>query len=700
VARANDAVWFRTVPERSVLDFFDLCDLSPDGFMTAVRTLERLGGALPTGGTEPYVAELRKLMEHARAGDWQPLEHHLSDLGASHAHTDLSPSAWYEIAASFYNVIAPRAVERFAAEPARLAQLLVAVGEYLERSLTLVAGAYHAVKQQRLREITARYGRIIDAALDAVVEIDHEGMVSEWNPVAEQMFGYAKREAIGTSLADRIVPLRYRGRHRAGVSRLFATNEARIAGQRVELTACRADGSEFPVELALIASDRADGSRSVLGVLRDLTEQKRTDESLARSARRLEILSNTAHEFAAASGAIDDLLALASRRLGEIIGDACAIRMISSDGHWLEPNASFHHSDPETAAFARQVLGSERQRVGEGLAGQVAASGCARLIPEIATEQFIDLTPPAFRSMLARVRIASALAIPLRAHERTIGVISLWRTQPGNPYTIDDQRFAQDLADRAGLAIDNAALVATLEERVTQRTAALEAANHELEAFSYTVSHDLRSPLRAIDGFSQILLSDYEAVLDPSAHHYLHRIRSGTQRMASIIDDLLHLARISRQPLNLAVHDISALAAEVAAELRRQDPERAIQIEIAPGLVARADSHLLRIVLENLFGNAWKFTAKHPGAGIWFGGDAGTFHVRDTGAGFDMTYSQKLFAPFQRLHAVKEYDGTGIGLAIVHRIITHHGGRIWAEAEVGKGATFFFTLEGTHGRLA
>jgi signal transduction histidine kinase len=271
-------------------------------------------------------------------------------------------------------------------------------------------------------------------------------------------------------------------------------------------------------------------------------------------------------------------------------------------------------------------------------------------------------------------------------------VISLVRTQGATAYTVDDQRLAQDLADRAGLAVDNALLVATLEKRVDERTAALEAANRDLEAFSYSVSHDLRTPLRAIDGFSQALLEDYQAQLDNTAQRYLKRIRVGAQRMGELIDDLLALARVSRVSLNLVALDLSSLAGEIVAEIRRRDPERATPVHIAPGLSARGDARLLRIALENLLDNAWKYTARHPDAQVWVGRDDTTFYVRDTGAGFDMTYVDKLFEPFQRLHVDGIYEGTGIGLAIVARIISHHGGRIWATGDVDKGATFFFTL--------
>jgi signal transduction histidine kinase len=417
---------------------------------------------------------------------------------------------------------------------------------------------------------------------------------------------------------------------------------------------------------------------------------------LAASTERLELLSRIGHELSEASGDIDNVLALATRWLGEIVGEGCAVRLISDDGAWLEPTETFFYPDPEKREMAGQLLATLRQRVGEGIAGGVARSGMPVLVPEITTDRVLAMTVASFRPLVGGLGVASALAIPLRCRQRTVGVVSLLRSTPGRPYTIDDQRFVQDVADRAGLAIDNAALVGRLERRVAARTAALELANHELEAFSYSVSHDLRAPLRAISGFSQILLTDHASQLDRGGAHCLERVVTAAQRMAALIDDLLNLAQVTRTQLTSAPVDLSAIAEHVAAELRRREPARTTPFHIAPQVIARGDARMLTIVLENLLGNAWKFTAKHAAAQIWFGarqlGGESVFFVRDTGAGFDMKYVDKLFGPFQRLHRADEYDGVGVGLATVHRIISRHGGRIWAEGAVDLGAALFFTL--------
>jgi PAS domain S-box-containing protein len=235
-----------------------------------------------------------------------------------------------------------------------------------------------------------------------------------------------------------------------------------------------------------------------------------------------------------------------------------------------------------------------------------------------------------------------------------------------------------------------------LEDRVRRRTAQLQAANEELDALSSSVSHDLRAPLRAMTGFSRILLEDHGDDLDEAGQGYLKRIQDAGERMGVMIDDLLDLSRLSRREMRHEEVDLSALAGAVADDLRRVDPHRRARIAVAEGISVSGDAGLLGVVLENLLENAWKFTSKGPEALIEFGAvereGRPVYYVRDNGVGFDEAYAERIFDPFQRLHGEDEFEGTGVGLATVARIVRRHGGTLWAEGKVGRGATFYFTL--------
>jgi DNA-binding response OmpR family regulator len=256
---------------------------------------------------------------------------------------------------------------------------------------------------------------------------------------------------------------------------------------------------------------------------------------------------------------------------------------------------------------------------------------------------------------------------------------------------------AEYAANEARNALQLAQAKAALAEQLESKNAELEMKNDELESFSYSVAHDLRAPLRSIDGFSLALLEDCGDKLDDAGKEYLNYVRQSTQHMARLIDDLLALSRVTRAPLDRAEADVSSVARGVASRLARSWPDRRVDVVVAEQMVGDCDHHLLTIAFENLLGNAWKFTGKRDDARIEVGaidGDPLTYFVRDNGAGFDMFYTSKLFGVFQRLHSSSQFEGTGIGLATVQRIIRRHGGRIWAEGAVGEGATFYFTLRG------
>jgi signal transduction histidine kinase/HAMP domain-containing protein len=350
------------------------------------------------------------------------------------------------------------------------------------------------------------------------------------------------------------------------------------------------------------------------------------------------------------------------------------------------------------------AVGRRRLRIGPGVRYSIQLMGDIAALQQ-GEPQVIDvhaLPPsPEVEALLAS-GVHVYMVVPMIAAGELIGGLSFGGA-PG-PFPQEQVSIAQEAATQFAIAIAQARLhervkgqAEELEVRVHERTAELAAANRELEAFSYAVSHDLRAPLRSLDGFSQMLLEDHTEALNDEGKHYLTRIRAATQRMGELIDALLALSWVIRTALQRETIDVSGMAWAIATDLQEQDPERQVAWIIAAGMLASGDRRLLRVALENLLGNAWKFTAKTLAARIEVGTlrqDGGTeaFFVSDNGAGFDMTYVDKLFGAFQRLHRTSDFPGTGIGLATVQRIIHLHGGRVWAEGEVGRGATFYFIL--------
>ncbi|OKH41305.1 histidine kinase [Calothrix sp. HK-06] len=316
-------------------------------------------------------------------------------------------------------------------------------------------------------------------------------------------------------------------------------------------------------------------------------------------------------------------------------------------------------------------------------------------------------------NILSQFQVRANLVVPLLLEQNLWGLLCIHQCSAARTWHSNEIEFVNQIGNHLGVALYHAELLAELRVEIIERQQAeervqglnqelrqaitdLKVVNKELEAFSYSVSHDLRAPLRSIDGFSLALLEDCLDQLDATGEDYLQRIRSATQRMGQLIDDLLTLSRVTRSDIDLKPVDLSMLASRICTNLQHQS-ERQVEFVIQNNLLAQGDTNLLQVLLENLLNNSWKFTSKHPQAKIEFGAtqkEDGTvvYFVRDDGVGFDMTYSNKLFGPFQRLHGMHEFPGNGIGLATVQRIVHRHSGRVWAEGNVEQGATFYFTL--------
>ena len=553
-------------------------------------------------------------------------------------------------------------------------------------------------ERRRAEAARTQLAAIVESSDDAIISKTLDGIIVSWNPGAERMYSYTAEEVVGRPITVIVPPDRPHE-----VPELLARLKRGERIEHFETVRVRKDGSRLDVSLSV--SPLRDSAGRISGaatIARDITQRRHTDEAQG--------FLGEASALLAASLDYETTLARVAHVAVPRLGDWCAVDVLDEDGSVRR--LAVAHVDPAKVAWAREL--QERYPPDPDAPRgvyQVLRTGRSEFYPEIPDALLVAAARDAEHLRLLRdLGFTSAMVVPLLARGRTLGAITLVSAESGRRYRRDDLALAEELARRAAYAVDNARLYAEaqaradeisrlnaeLEQRVRERTAQLEATNKELESFSYSVSHDLRAPLRSIDGFSQALLEDYGDRLDEEGQDYLRRVRLASQRMAQLIDDLLNLSRLTRAEMRREMVDLSALAREIAAELRRSQRQREATFVIAGGLVAEGDGRLLRIALENLLGNAWKFTAGRPHARIEFGAttdhDRPVYFVRDNGAGFDMAYADKLFGAFQRLHAVTEFEGTGIGVATVQRIIHRHGGRIWAEGAVDQGATFYFTL--------
>jgi PAS domain S-box-containing protein len=501
-------------------------------------------------------------------------------------------------------------------------------------------------ERKRAEETSLLLSSIVEYSDDAIISKNIDGIVLSWNKGAERMYGYTSEELVGQSISI-LVPTDHPDEFPKLMERLRLGETI----EHYETERMRRDGQRIVVSLSV--SPIKDSANKIVGasvIARDITEQKRAEKALRLSEERYRSLTIVTTQIVWTTnptGEVEDMpmwRAFTGQSVDEVKG-----------WRWIE---ALHPEDRERTAdiWSRSVRNLS----------------------------FYD-TEYRMRRHDGEYRWMAVHGVPVLEDQGTI------REWVGTCADITERKQAEEEIRR---------LNEDLERRVLERTAQWEASNKELEAFAYSVSHDLRAPLRAIDGFSRILLDEYAPDLPPDGQRYLNTVRKNALDMGQLIDHLLAFSRLNRQPMNKGSVDMRALVRQALDDLAREQEGRRIEIVIGDLPPCEADPALLKQVVVNLLANALKYTRQRDPAKIEIGAmpkngkpdEPTVYFVRDNGAGFDMRYADKLFGVFQRLHRAEDYEGTGVGLALVHRIITRHGGRVWAEAAVEQGATFYFTL--------
>lgn len=569
-------------------------------------------------------------------------------------------------------------------------------------------------------ESEAQFRRLLERLPAGAYTCDREGLITYFNQHALRLWGRAPKL---NDPVDRF----------CGSFRLFAPDGTPIPHDQCWMALSLKTGEEYNGREIVL--ERPDGRRltvlahanpvhdasgellGAVNVLVDISERKRLEERnaalLARErAARLEAekTSRRVRFLAEASRVLNSsldyetTLESVAKLAVPAMADWCAVDFLVQGGSLQR--VALVHGDPHRLASVRVLQQRYPSRPG-------TPYGIMRVFETGQPELYVDISDAMLEQVacdaeelaeLRKLGLKSALVVPLVTRANLIGAVSMVYAESDRRYEAADLAVAEELARRAAVAIDNAwlyhqaqALNEELEAKVASRTEGLAQANRELESFAFAVSHDLRSPLSAIRGFSQALVEDYAGELKGEAQHYLARIQSNAERMGELIDDILMLSRVSRQELRLAPVDLCMIFAAVAQSLQDGEPERRVILGCTTQQLVVGDSGLLRIVLENLVGNAWKFTGRREQTVITFGArqDARgvVYYLEDNGVGFDLKYASQLFQPFQRLHDARDYPGVGIGLATVKRIVERHGGSIWVESAVDQGTTVFFTLQ-------
>ncbi len=552
--------------------------------------------------------------------------------------------------------------------------------------------------ESALQESEQRFRAIFENSATSIALSDSDWMILTANPSFQDLFGYEINELQQMQMGQLSHPDDL-PEEKENVQRMVA---GEIDSFQLEKRYLRKDCSIFwGRTIGSLIRDESGEPRYGLMLINDITDQKRAIEGLRE---RDAILQSVAFEAEALMKAADwrESIDLFLEMLGKETGSSHVYvyrthtsqdgqMYFTMDHEWTAPSEISDLDNPFFLAVPLEHIGG-KYWLAAVLNGEPYYGSLSSMPPEeIEVLKFYDLK--------------ATLDVPINVGNSFWGFIGFDDVKNDRAWSeaeVDSLKAAAGILSAAIQRQMNDEAIrqlnAELEQRVRLRTSELENANSELESFAYSVSHDLRTPLRGIDGYSRLLLDEFGSLLDRQGREYLENVRKATSQMGQLIDDLLKLSRVTRLEMHYELFDLSGKANELVAELCHQHPDRNVQITVQPDLVAFGDTNLLRLVLENLLSNAWKFTSQNPKAKIKIGKivqDGQTvFFVRDNGVGFDMKYSHKLFVAFQRLHSVDDFEGTGVGLATVYRIIQRHSGRIWADAKVGQGATFYFMLPG------
>lgn len=610
---------------------------------------------------------------------------------------------------------------------------IIAIYKYLPLALGLKTARDFEAELMERKKSESKFIGLLESAPDAIIITNGLGDIMMINAQTERIFGFKRDEIIGKKV-EHLVPERFHHKHTSHREGYVESPKVRGMGIGMNLFGKRKDGSEFPVEISLSPLKiNEEEDLMVIAAIRDVTKQKETEAEIKLLNENLEkvVVERTAElELALSSekaaraemhenqlrlsfltessnilaSSLDYLLTVANMAKMVIpeIADWCAIDEVREDGTLNRIAAT--HVNPSKIRLVYELAQKKPPGNHSPCGLFVGITNHKPQLHQEITDDFMESVAldKQHLALLRELEPKSAIIVPLHIRDKIYGVMTLVLSDSGRRFYEKDLEFAIELARRTTLAIENANLYkkmqdtnSELELRVANRTSELQAINKELEAFSYSVSHDLRAPLRSIDGFSNKILKDYGPLFDEKGKDYFMRVMNASKNMGQLIDDLLKLARISRMEMNFEEIDLSTMARSIIGELMETEPERKAVIEIQEELKARGDRNLIQIALQNMLENAWKYSRDQLVTNIEFGtipGEQITYFIRDNGVGFDMKYINKLFGAFQRLHSQAEFEGTGVGLATVNRIIRRHQGTIRAESEMNKGTTFIFTI--------